>query len=466
VTHVSGRLLGALVGGRVVYRLAVLASTLLLVDAWGSSGFAAYAGAMGAFAFVLPVVASGVEKSALKLLPRTSAARPSLVGGFLAAGVGLAFLFLAVLGAAALAGWGVGSLRLAVGALAALLAVNQLLVGLQRALGRPRRDLANSLALAAATLGAAVAAVAVGAGALTYVCALAALVGCLDAVLLASLGPWSLRRLRRRSLLVHAARTTALMGVADVAGGLATAALFVVLSRSALAGQASPLFVTTSAAALLFGLVEFVLRVLQPQVSLALGRRPASARRHARRLGASIVLGGSAYLALAVAGAVALVDVTSPPAGLPDWAPALALLVALLPVFLATAILNYVLENLDTASLRLTAVGSAAGLAGAVGAGLVLAPRWGAFGAVAALAVGEIVHAAAVTARYQRGRAVQRAGRGRDERRPRQHVDERRPLLSELREGEPGRRRAAVHASPVEVPFAARAAARADVPEV
>jgi hypothetical protein len=391
VVQIGPRVLIALVAGRGLYRLSVLAAALLLIDAWTAPAFARYAAAMGAYAFVLPVVASGVEKSALRLLPPAAGRRPALVACFLLTGCGLAAVFVAVLAVAHAAGWGIGSAELAVGVLAALLAVNQMLVGLQRALGRPLLDVADSIALAVATVGATAPALVAGAGLLTYVLSLSAVVGILDVLLLAALRPWA----RPRPELAQTVRTTALMGVADVAGGVATAALFVILAHSA-HEQTAPFYVTTSVAALAFGVVEYVMRVLQPQVSLALARRPATARRRARRLGLAIVAGGSAYLAIAFGVAVAMADITARPLGLASWAPAVALLVACLPVFLATAILNYVLENVDAASLRRTAAGSAAGLAAAVAAGLLLAPRWGAFGAVAALTIGEVGHAAAV----------------------------------------------------------------------
>lgn len=382
----------ALVAGRGLYRLSVLAAALLLIAAWGSAAFAPYAAAMGAYAFVLPVVASGIEKSALKLLPRASAGRPGLVACFAGIGCGLATLLVAGLVVARLAGWGLSSVGLAVGVLAALLAINQMLVGLQRALGRPLLDLADSVALAVATAGLTVPALVAGTGVLTYVLSLSAVAGVLDVVLLVLLAPFA----RPGAQLAPTARSAGLMGVADVAGGLTTAVLFAILSRSALAEQTAPFYVTTSVAAIAFGVVEYVMRVLQPQVSLAIARRATGVWRRARRLGLAIVVGGSGYLALLFGVAVATTHVTGRPLGLPAWGPAVALLVACLPVFLATAILNYVLENLDATSLRRTATGSATGLAGAVAAGLLLAPRWGAFGAVAALTVGEVVHAAAV----------------------------------------------------------------------
>ena len=393
---VDTRMLAALVAGRGLYRVSVLAAAMLLIGAWGSQAFSPYAAAMGTYAFVLPVIASGIEKSALTLLPRASAGQPALIGSFLAVAAGLCALFSAGLLGAGAAGASIGSIGFAVGGLAVLLAVNQMLVGLHRALGRPLRDLANFVALSVATVAATLPALIAGSGVLDYVVTLAACVTALNVALLAALGRWSRPC---RADLVRTARTVTLMGVADVAGGVTTAALFVILAASAVAEQTTSFYVTMTVAALVFGIVEYVLRVVQPQVSLALARDAANARRRVRRLGTAIVAGGLSYVALVVGSAIAVADVTPPPSGSWPWAPAVTLLVLCLPVFFATAILNYVLENLDARSLRLTATGSAAGVVGAVGAGLLTIPRWGAFGAVAALTMGEIVHAAAVQGR-------------------------------------------------------------------
>jgi hypothetical protein len=397
---VGGRLLVALLGARALYRVAALVSSAVLLEAWGEDDFAPYAAALGIFNVVAPVLASGVEKAALKLLPRAGRTRPALVAAFVGTGAGLALVFVGALGVARLLGSdAIGGLELAAGAFVAALGLNQMLVGLQRALGHPRRDVANFVALASATAVATLVAAVGALGPLAYLVVLLAAVTALNVWLLATIGPWALRPLRRRMLIAHAGATTVLMGVADVAGAGAVSALFLILSLSTLDAQTSYLFVTTSAAALLFGLLAYVLRVLQPQVSLAVSRAGGATWRRARRIGSAVVAGGSVYLAVVTVAAVLLFDVEDPPFGLPGYAPVLVLFVACLPIFLATALVNYLLENVDLASLRVTAAGSVGGLVGAVALGLVLVPQFGALGAVAALTGGEIVHAGVVLLR-------------------------------------------------------------------
>jgi hypothetical protein len=64
---------------------------------------------------LISLVSCGVEKAALKLLPRAHASRPALVAGFLVIGGLLGLPFLAWAGAAALwGGPGVDPLQLAV----------------------------------------------------------------------------------------------------------------------------------------------------------------------------------------------------------------------------------------------------------------------------------------------------------------------------------------------------------------
>ena len=68
----------------------------------------------------------------------------------------------------------------------------------------------------------------------------------------------------------------------------------------------------------------------------------------------------------------------------------MVLFAACLPLFVAKAVANFLLENLDMGSLRLAAAASVAGTLSVALLGLAAAPRLGALGAVAALAAGEI----------------------------------------------------------------------------
>jgi hypothetical protein len=74
---------------------------------------------------------------------------------------------------------------------------------------------------------------------------------------------------------------------------------------------------------------------------------------------------------------------------------------------------NYLFENAGRGPLRATAAGSLAGLAGVVGAALLLAPARGVLGAVAALGAGEVAHAALLLRWLRRRPTPAAAGPGR-----------------------------------------------------
>jgi hypothetical protein len=399
--RVGPGLLVSLIAGRGAFRAAMLGSSVALLPLWGQSTFADYASAMGRFVFVVPLVNFGVEKTALKLVPRAGATRRSLVAALLAAGGLLAVPFLLWLALAAALGW-VSQLVTMAGLLAASLGLNQVLVALHRALGRPRHDARNFFALGAATAAATALVPLLGLGPVGFVAVLLAVTVTLNLVLLRGLrAPWREPLRARRVLGPFLVATMTLMGVADVSRGVSFSVLFLILGSTRFAPEIAALYVTATAADILLGVLEYVLRVFQPQVALALARRGHAARRWARRLSRSLVVGGAAWLALAFAGARQVDHALAGVPAAPPWTAVLFLFVACLPLFAAKAVANFLLENLDIGSLRLAAAASVAGTLSVAVLGLATVPRLGALGAVAALAGGEIGNGLFVLARLR-----------------------------------------------------------------
>jgi hypothetical protein len=388
--RVGPGLLVSLVAGRGAFRAALLGSSVALLPLWGQSTFAGYASAMGRFVFVVPLVNFGVEKTALKLVPRAGATRRPLTAALLAAGCFIVVPFLLWLALAAARGW-VSQLVTMAGLLAASLGLNQVLVALHRALGRPRHDARNFFTLGVATAGATALVPLLGLQPVGFVTVLLAVTVALNLVLLRGLrAPWRERLRARRVLGPFLVSTMAFMGVADVSRGVSFSVLFLILGSTRFAPEIALLYVTATAADILLGVVEYVLRVFQPQVALALARRGQAARRWARQLSLSLVAGGVAWLAVAFAAARQLDHALAEVPAAPPWTAVVVLFAACLPLFVAKAVANFLLENLDMGALRLAAAASVAGTLSVALLGLAAAPRLGALGAVAALAGGEI----------------------------------------------------------------------------
>jgi hypothetical protein len=392
---VGARLLVSLMAGRGGYRAATLLANVALLAVWGRAAFDGYALVMGSFTAVLYITTFGVEKSALKLLPRVHRVRGELTAVFVALSAlpGLACL-------AGILGWGLRAGRppmwFLAGALAVGLGLNQVLVGLHRALGRPWRDVANHGILVVAVAAAVGGAVFLDLGPAGVLTIMVAAVAALDLALLPGLAARP-RGLRRPALLRPAAGTAVLMAAAEIAAAATVSAVFLLLDREGLDAQSGPLYLTITASALFMNAFGYLLRIVQPHVSVALHRSRAERPVHRRTAGWLRLIAGAGvpYLAAVTAGA-ALWQRHSGPAG---QTAALALLyLACIPLLFALGSVNFLLENGDRGTLRRTAAGSMAGLAGAVLVALGLVPWLGAAGAIAAMAAGDIVHAAVLLA--------------------------------------------------------------------
>ena len=398
VRPVGPGLLLWLVAGRGAWRVALNLANVGLLAAWGASVFAGYASAVGRTVALVPLVSCGVEKAALKLLPRARAARPLLVAALLAIGCLLALPFLAWVVAAAL--WhrsGTEPLQLAVVPLQALLGLNLVLVALARALGRPRQDPLNFLALAATLLLLTALALGFGLPPMVVVLAELAAVAALDLALLRALpvAPRFAGLPRRRRLLGGLLRTMALIGAYDLAVGASASLVFFALGASRFRGESGLLLLVISLWSLLFNGFAYLLRVFQPQLSVALSRAGGvDGRRHAlrlARLAAAAVAGWAGLLAAAALLGGGLPAVLRE---LPLPLAAALVLLPRLPVVALAGGATWLLENGDRGSLRLAATAAAGGLVGVALLAAALVPRLGASGAVLALSGFEVLQVA------------------------------------------------------------------------
>lgn len=390
------RALVALLASRVLVRVALSLAPLVLRPAWSQADFAAYASAMARFVFVVPLLSGGIEKSVLKLLPRTRRAAPGLVGTyltFLAALVGGVLVWVGLAGAGA----GAASARLVVlaGAFATLLGVNQVTVAIHRARGRIWVDVADQ-AVVFVVLGAGLASAVGGSGSpvrllVGWVVAL----GVIDGGLVLTLVPWASRRLpQRRRLLGYVGADVALQGATDVFSGVSASLLFAAVAVTGHQDQLPRLYVVLSLATMLTGGYSYLMRVVQPSVALHLRSRPGQAslgllRGPGWRMG-SIGAAGAYALVVLVVGR-ALVLGRAEPAG--TWW-LVAVFVAYLPLLVTVAGVHFLFENRDQRSLRTTVRGAALGLVTVIAVVVPLVAWAGAVGALAAIVAGDLAHLA------------------------------------------------------------------------
>lgn len=129
------RSLASLLAGRTAFRLALLGANAALLASWGEAGYEPYAAAMGTAQVLTTLTALGIEKSALKLVPRATRTGPQLITVLLLSALLLTGAAVVWLGCAALFARSGDAvvLGLLAGLYAALLGLNTVLVGLCRA---------------------------------------------------------------------------------------------------------------------------------------------------------------------------------------------------------------------------------------------------------------------------------------------------------------------------------------------
>ncbi|MET9154857.1 hypothetical protein ABZX82_26830 [Streptomyces griseoflavus] len=386
------RRLASLLAGRTAFRLTLLGANTVLLANWGQGPYERYAAAMGTAQVLTTVTSLGIEKSALKLVPRARRTGPQLITVFLAcAGLLTTAVVLWLAGTALLNPPRDGAVALLAGLYMALLGLNTVLVGLCRALGRDRADIANFTALSVVVVTGTGGATLLGWGPEGFTGWILGGTALLNLVHVPALLRSASRPVRRGAA-VPAVSTSALMACGDIAAAGTVSVLFALLGASRHHEQTGHLYLMVLASSVLLNGFGYVLRLFQPHVSLTLRTLDAATldRRVVRRL-LPLAVAGAAW----TAAALLLARSTQGSGLLPPPVVVLLLYVLCTPLVFAMGSLNYLLENAGAHTLRATAAGAAAGLACAVLAGAFLVPALGAIGAVGALAAGEAAHALA-----------------------------------------------------------------------
>ncbi|QKW01587.1 hypothetical protein [Streptomyces sp. NA02536] len=388
----DARRLASLLAGRTAFRLTLLGANTALLASWGQGPYERYAAAMGTAQVLTTLTSLGIEKSALKLVPRARRTGPQLITVFLwCAGVLTAAVVLWLAGTALLNPPRGGALAVLAGLYMALLGLNTVLVGLCRALGRDRADVANFTALSFLVVTGTGGATLLGWGPEAFTGWILGGTALLNLVHVPALRRSAARPVRRGTA-GPAVSTSALMACGDVAAAGAVSLLFALLAASRHHEQTAHLYLMVLASSVLLNGFGYVLRLFQPHVSLTLRSLDAAAldRRVVRRL-LPLAVAGAAW----TAAALLLARLVRDSGLLPPPVVVLLLYVLCTPLFFAVGSLHYLLENASARTLRATAAAAVAGLVCAVLAGAFLVPALGALGAVAALSAGEAAHALA-----------------------------------------------------------------------
>jgi hypothetical protein len=393
--------LATLVAGRSSYRLIVLATTVLLLPAWGTQRYGTFAAAAAAFSWLSVVAVTGPEKTLLKLRPRAprvgAAVSDALVAVVwwaplpLAAGFALA-LVLRGADPPVTVYLGVAAMQLSTGC-------TLLLVGMLRAAGRTRPDAVAYLAMSVAQLVLLVAAVAGGLGPAGYAAAVVALQLGVNLALSATLGRPSLRIRHRPRLLGRLAVTAGLLAAPELFLYLTTAVLFGLLAASAHADQVGGLFAVLLVWSAGFNLLIYLMRVNAPRTALRLtGRAGRAGRARAARLARWVAATSAAWLAGSGVLLVTtdLAGVTDPGRLLPLWT---LLLVTRAPVLAGLLWTTFQVENTDATAPRVVAAAAVVGLAAVSLAGLAMVPALGGVGVLVSVGFGELGYALVLAAR-------------------------------------------------------------------
>ncbi|MDX6585344.1 MAG: hypothetical protein QOI10_4528 [Solirubrobacterales bacterium] len=379
----GSRMVVALIGGRLVYRLALYTAGLGLLAFWGPTVFAGYAGAIGAVGWLFALTSSGPEKAALTFMP---------VG----AGASLERLFirLAVTPfALLLVGWLVtvlvapsAGIQVAAAALMAGVGCSAVLVGLYRIHGRPLADVLAYLAIAASY--GLVLALAVLAG-LSVHGVLAVLIGCLlvvDLVLVIGLLRRASHERPTPAATKLALQASVVLGVGELLETAATSVLYAFLAIAGDARETSFFYVLMIVAGSMSVGWSYLLRLARPRLVSWLATASGGTGRALVRRMAAWTFGPGVLLT----GALVLVAVawgSSRPIAL------LTLVVEVLLYFAITAA-AVVLESVDARGRHGSAGGAILQFAAVAIAAWWFIPAAGAAGAFSALCIGCLVKAA------------------------------------------------------------------------
>ena len=402
VHRIRLRTLASLLAGRGAYRLAQMAATVTLLPLWGTARYGTFAGAVAAFYWVIALLLTGPEKTVLKLLPRAPRTGPLILRAVLAllwvVPVPVIVAFAALVAAG---NRGPVAIYLGVAAMATTSGALLLLVGLLRAVGRPWYDSRTFFILTVVQVGM-LGLAALGLGPLGYIGCMVAIQAFLCVVLLVRLGRPSLRIRSRPGFVRRMLWTVVLIGSPEVCLYMCISVLVALLSASAFRDQVGELFAVEVVWSAGVNLLLYVLRVYTPQMSVRLvGASGAAGRRSARRIVGWVILGDLAYVA-AIVTALTTTDLLAASRGghaLLVWA---ALFGGRTPMLVFLIFANYLVENSDARSTRITGVAALAGLVAATVAGLVAVPLIGGVGVLMSFAVAGIVQAAVLWGRLGR----------------------------------------------------------------
>lgn len=375
----------SLIAGRAAYRIAFQIANLALLAMWGTAAFGPYAAALGVSGWLV-FIGTAAEKAVLKTLPRSRLLVPAVVRVCLAIGG------LPVAGTLALLCWSAAVGRpgshLVLYALAGVWCASTgllfVLAALQRLAGRPDRDRAAFLVLAAVIVLSVAATRRFGltpSGQLAVIDAAAlAIVVALGARLP---GPWLARAVHghRRAVCRSVLRSTWLLGTYELSAAVSSSALYAVLAMDGQTKQTGLLYVALLVSGTMGSLLMYLLRIAQPAASRRLrGAGAVAGRRSAR-----------AFLAVAGFGAIAIPVVLTVcrllGSGRASLTELVLVTVAEITVYTLLTYATFLVENTDAAALRITAGSAAAGFSITVALGVVLIPSFGPSGAMAALGI-------------------------------------------------------------------------------
>lgn len=380
----GSRMVVALIGGRLVYRLALYAAGLGLLAFWGPAVFAGYASAIGAVGWLFALTSSGPEKAALTLMPTAGGAPLERLFIRLAV-TPFAVLLLAWLVTVLVAPQPV-KIQVAAATLMAGVGCSAVLVGLYRIHGRPIADVVAYLAIAASY--GLVLSLAVLAG-LSVHGVLAVLIGCLllvDLVLVIGL----LRRAPRERATPAAARVAlqaaAVLGVGELLEAASGSVLYAVLAIAGDARETSFFYVLMIVAGSTAVGWSYLLRLARPrlvgwlaQATDGIGRTVVH-RMAGWTLGPGVVLTGGLVLAVVAWG--------------PSRPLAMVTLVVEVLLYFAVTAAAVVLESVDARGRHGSAGGAVLQFAAVAVAAWWFIPAAGAAGALGALCIGCLVKAA------------------------------------------------------------------------
>lgn len=404
-------LLASLLAGRSSYRLATLATAVLLLPVWGPERFGVYAAAMASLSWLLVLMLTGPEKTVLKLLPRAARVGAALTDALVAV---LWWLPLPV-AACFVVVWARGGserpvIYLGVAAMFLSVGSTMLLVGLHRAAGHPRSDAFSFLVMSVAQL-ALLGAAAAGLGPPGFVGAVIAVQLGINLALSATLGRPSLRIRRRPRLLWRLGWTAALLGSAELFVYLPTAVLMAVLAASAHADQVALLYIVIIVWSAGANLLLYLFRVYAPRTSLRLvGVAGRAGRAQAARLAGWVAAVNAVWLLVAgtVVSIAELAEVGTATGQVVVW---VGLLATRAPAVVGLLWASYRLENTDATAPRVVALAAIAGVAVASAIGPAAVAALGGTGLLLSTAAGELGYALVLAALAARRQApVNRAG--------------------------------------------------------